>query len=205
MTRARSNILDRIRRAGGAKHTDGAGSPNLSAPLPRVPDDLANRFVEKMRASAATTATTGEAELVETVVQYLSHWKLPPRITAARAGLFRGLTWPGIDIEYRAAAPSDLVSLTLAYAGIAETGTLVLLSNAPTPTTLNFLPDHCICVLPRARIYPHMEDIWKRLRQDGEMPRTVNLIGGPSRTADVEQIIQLGAHGPRRLHVILTH
>jgi L-lactate dehydrogenase complex protein LldG len=50
------------------------------------------------------------------------------------------------------------------------------------------------------------EDAWDRLRRhvgDGVMPRTVNLITGPSRTGDIEQTIELGAHGPRRLHIIL--
>jgi L-lactate utilization protein LutC len=47
--------------------------------------------------------------------------------------------------------------------------------------------------------------VWSRLRAAGKaMPRTVNMITGPSRTADIEQTIQLGAHGPRNLHVILV-
>ena len=41
-----------------------------------------------------------------------------------------------------------------------------------------------------------MEDAW-------DLPRAINIVSGPSRTADVEQTIQLGAHGPRRLHVLL--
>jgi L-lactate utilization protein LutC len=51
----------------------------------------------------------------------------------------------------------------------------------------------------------HIEDVWARMRSDKRvMPRTVNFITGPSKTADVEQTIQEGAHGPRRLHVILV-
>jgi L-lactate dehydrogenase complex protein LldG len=51
------------------------------------------------------------------------------------------------------------------------------------------------------------ESVWQRLREkfgEAVMPRTVNLITGPSRSADIEQTLILGAHGPRRLHVIVV-
>jgi L-lactate utilization protein LutC len=82
---------------------------------------------------------------------------------------------------------------------------LVLLSGSFWPTTFDFLPDDHVVVLERERILTHIEDVWALLRARGEgVPRTINFITGPSRTADVEQTIQLGAHGPRRLHVILV-
>jgi len=78
------------------------------------------------------------------------------------------------------------------------------LSGPESPTTLNFLPDDFLCLLPESRIVPRLEDAWALLRAErGSMPRATNIITGPSRTADVEQTIQLGAHGPRRLHVLL--
>jgi L-lactate dehydrogenase complex protein LldG len=94
--------------------------------------------------------------------------------------------------------------LTEAFVGIAETGSLVLLSSVGSPTSLNFLPDNYLCVLRRDHIVRHIEDVWDRIRQQtDQLPRAINFVTGPSRTADVEQTIQLGAHGPRRLHVIL--
>jgi L-lactate dehydrogenase complex protein LldG len=49
-----------------------------------------------------------------------------------------------------------------------------------------------------------MEDAWDLLRREiGSMPRAVNFISGPSRTADIEQTVTLGAHGPYRVHVML--
>jgi L-lactate utilization protein LutC len=63
-------------------------------------------------------------------------------------------------------------------------------------------PDHA--ELPAGRIVPRIKDAWDLLRGErGELPRAINIVSGPSRTADVEQTIQLGAHGPRRLHVLL--
>jgi L-lactate dehydrogenase complex protein LldG len=104
---------------------------------------------------------------------------------------------------------------------------LMLASGSGTPTTLNFLPDTHIVVLHAGQIVASYEDGWDLLRtlasrtpapppQAGEggspqsgdrvgaLPRTVNLITGPSRTGDIEQRIQLGAHGPRRLHIVLV-
>jgi L-lactate utilization protein LutC len=115
------------------------------------------------------------------------------------------LQWPAsLQIEYRAAKETDRCALTMATAGIAETGTLALVANATTPGTLNFLPEFCMCVVKRSRIVTHMEDAWDLLRAEHDrMPRAVHFVTGPSRTADVEQTLQLGAHGPRQLHVLV--
>jgi len=107
-------------------------------------------------------------------------------------------------VEQRKTTGNDATVLTEAFAGVAETGSLVLLSSMNSPTSLNFLSDNYLCVLRRDHIVRHIEDVWDRIRQQvGTLPRAINFITGPSRTADVEQTIQLGAHGPRRLHVIL--
>ncbi len=94
------------------------------------------------------------------------------------------------------------LAVSRARAGVAETGSLLLCSGPDTPTRLNFLPEHQILVLDPAQIVRHLEDAWALL--DATPPRAVNLITGPSRTADVEQTIQLGAHGPRSLHILLV-
>jgi len=94
-----------------------------------------------------------------------------------------------------------------ASAAVAETGTLVLTSGPDNPTTLNFLPDVHIVVVDAADIASDFETVMARLRErygTGTMPRTVNMITGPSRSADIEQTLLLGAHGPRKLHVIVV-
>ena len=104
-------------------------------------------------------------------------------------------------------AEYDEVAVTRAFAGVAETGSLMLLSGPEGPTTLNFLPENNVVVLDAAAVVGFYEDAWERVRARygaGTMPRTVNFITGPSRTADIEQTIQLGAHGPRRLHIVLV-
>jgi L-lactate dehydrogenase complex protein LldG len=102
---------------------------------------------------------------------------------------------------------SDLVSLSHAEAGVAETGTLVLPSGPANPTTLSFLADTHLVMIRAADIVGDYEAVWTRLRArygTGILPRTVNFITGPSRSADIEQTLLLGAHGPRRLHVLLV-
>ena len=98
-------------------------------------------------------------------------------------------------------------ALTPCYAAIAETGTLMLISGPQTPTTLNFLPDTHIVVVRVEQVVASYEDGWDQLRASGageRLPRVINFITGPSRTADIEQHIELGAHGPRRLHIVLV-
>ncbi len=101
----------------------------------------------------------------------------------------------------------DLNAVSAAFAGIAETGTLALVSGPDNPTTLNFLPDNHIVVLPREAIEADYESVFAKLRNvygKGEAPRTLNFITGPSRSADIEQTLLLGAHGPRRLHIVVV-
>ncbi|ODR95242.1 hypothetical protein AUC70_05980 [Methyloceanibacter stevinii] len=94
--------------------------------------------------------------------------------------------------------------MTLACAGIVETGSVVFSSGQDTPTTLNFLPDVHVVVLYASTIVPYPEDLWPRLKSAGGWPRTVNFIAGPSRTADVAGTIVRPAHGPKSVHLIIV-
>ena len=79
-------------------------------------------------------------------------------------------------------------------------------------TPYYYTPLHVV-VLPKDRITKNYEDVWDMIRnnnamgdpsQKKDMPRTVNFITGHSRSGDIEQTLLLGAHGPRRLHIILV-
>jgi L-lactate dehydrogenase complex protein LldG len=112
-----------------------------------------------------------------------------------------------LDLSSGRSRGLDLSGISHAEAGIAETGTLALVSGPENPTTLNFLPDNHIVVLRAADIAGDLEAIWTKLRKrygKGAMPRTVNFITGPSRSGDIEQTILLGAHGPRALHIVIV-
>ncbi len=149
----------------------------------------------------------------EAVAGYLAQNNLPSMLAMAPHPELQAMPWssrPLLLIREGRALPTDMVSVQQAFAAVAETGTLMLPSDPERPTTLNLLSDTAIVVLRTSRVVGPYEDAWdllRRERQDvvtgGFMPRNVMLVTGPSRSADIEQTLELGAHGPRRLHVVL--
>jgi L-lactate dehydrogenase complex protein LldG len=164
-------------------------------------------FVEMAEAVQTTVArVAGNRDVPGEAARYLAAENLPAELAMAPDPALEALPWderPLLQIRRGKAEPGDAVSLTSCLAGVAETGTLMLVAGAQAPTTLNFLPDTHIVVLRAAQVVATYEDGWDLLRAREALPRTVNFITGPSRTGDIEQKIELGAHGPRRLHVIL--
>lgn len=164
---------------------------------------------EAERVSATTERIASLDDVPGRVSAYLQAANLPAAIKAAPDPDLADIPWarePLLQVSAGKAGDHDPVSFTGSFAGIAETGTLMLLSGPESPTTLNFLPDVHIALLRNERIVGSYEEAWARLRAAlgaGVMPRAVNWITGPSRTADIEQTLLLGAHGPRRLHIII--
>ncbi len=155
----------------------------------------------------ATVTRVPSIEAVpEAVARYLAAENLPAELVMAPDPGLDDVPWetrPLLRIRRGRAEPDDAVSLTPCFAAVAETGTLMLLSGPQTPTTLNFLPDTHIAVVRADQVVATYEDGWDRLRVGRSLPRVVNFITGPSRTGDIEQRIVLGAHGPRRLHIVV--
>ncbi|WP_028796129.1 LutC/YkgG family protein [Thalassobaculum salexigens] len=225
---ARDDILGSIRKSLGREALSGEPAAQLRQRLAQpqrnlIPDRTAGRdtagltalFADKAREFACTVDEVDSLDAVpEAVRAYLSRENLPARLVQAPA-LSDGLDWsktPTLEVKTGTSDGSEDTSVTPVFAAVAETGTLMLTSDATTPTGLNFLPENHIAVLRRSQVVGPLEDAWSRFRTarakaegDGfTMPRTVNLITGPSRTGDIEQKIQMGAHGPRRLHVIIV-
>ena len=148
-------------------------------------------------------------EIPQAVSHYLISENLPQQLQSAPHPILTDLDWSAAPLLKIATGPArgdTVTSLSIAEAGIAESGTLMLFSGPETPTTLNFLPDHHLVLLLASTIVGSYEQGWQKLRQkfgSRLMPRTVNLITGPSRSADIEQTLRLGAHGPRRLRILL--
>ena len=167
--------------------------------------DLFVGMAEEVQATVARVISP--AAVPEEVARYLAAENLPADLVRAPDPSLDDILWdarPLLRIRRGRAEAGDTASLTPCFAAIAETGTLMLISGAETPTTLNFLPDTHIVLVYADQVVATYEDGWDRLRTNGRMPRAVNFITGPSRTGDIEQRIELGAHGPRRLHIILV-
>jgi L-lactate dehydrogenase complex protein LldG len=220
---ARDSVLGSIRRSLGVTGTEAprrrevadriAGHPLGVIPArgqgsPRERLDLFVRMVELAAGSIARVEDL--TDVPAEVSAFLRRYNLPMAAQRGADPLLAALPWERagtLEISTVASADNALSSVSHAFGAVAETGTVVMASGADNPTSLNFLPDNHIVVVEAKDVTGDYETIWQRLREtfgDGLMPRALNLITGPSRSADIEQTLILGAHGPRRLHVILV-
>ena len=227
MSDARTDMLGRIRRALKRGPLDEEAAAPLAARLkehrrnliPKRATALDHRgqvalFTAMAEGVSATVAHVSSADEVPgAVADYLSRLNLPARLVMAPDPTLDAIPWsarPLLEIRRGRAEDGDSAGVTACFAAVAETGTLMLHSGPESPTRNNFLPDTHIVVLRGRQVVASYEDSFDNLRRkfaktEGgfAMPRTVNFITGPSRTADIEQKIELGAHGPRRLHIVL--
>ncbi|MBI4289981.1 MAG: lactate utilization protein C [Betaproteobacteria bacterium] len=217
---ARAKILGRIRKA-QSRAASGTSQAELEAvqtylrahprgSLPVIEGDLVARFRERAESMQSTTEeVANEVAVPAAVARYLRAGNLP----------LAGCVWPqlaqldwkgaGLSLDPRAASREnggdDLVGVTGAFAALAETGTLVLVSGPKTPGSVSLVPETHIAVLRASRIVAHMEEAWDMVRAElRRLPRAVTFISGPSRTGDIEQQLVLGAHGPYRVHIIIV-
>jgi len=219
---SRENILGAIRKSLGSD-TAGRDEALVDARLARHATGLqptraqsegegrVAQFIEWAEFVATTVGRVASLDDVPAAVTgYLSANNLPAKARRATDASLDGIPWeraPLLELEPGVAVESDAVSITGAFAGIAETGTLMLNSSPGHPSTLNSLPETHVVVLRRDQLVGGYDDAWNRLRasRSGEaLPRTVLLVTGPSRSGDIEQTLQLGAHGPKRLHIVLV-
>ena len=214
---ARENILARIRKAqgrGGAEPTaieleavHAAIARHEVGPQPaiaRAPDPLAQFLGECKRLGTTFSETASLEQVPWEAARYLGDNELDKRAVAWSA--LASLDWSssGITCEGRPANGDDKVGITGCFCAIAETGTLLLLSAPEQPKVTALLPETHIAVVRRSRLVSTMEDAFALMRREvRDLPRATVFVSGPSRTADIEQTIVIGAHGPYRVHVIL--
>ncbi len=219
----RDAVLGKVRRALGVS---GAETARTGAVAARLDEPKANLIPARgqldrkgrvalfaqmaERVSATVERLASPDDVPEAVGRHLRAHNLPMRVRNGADLVLASLPWerePHLERLEGASDGRDAVSFSRAFAGVAESGTLMLLSGEDNPTTLNFLPDTHIVMLGAEDIAGDYETVWKRIRETygpGKLPRTVNLITGPSRSADIEQTLILGAHGPRALHILVV-
>ena len=215
---ARDDIFARLRStldAGGALDRRRAAVASRLAEPPRIAlmgrvqnVDLVETFKTRAGELGVTLSHVASmSDLGPAVAAYLRAQNLgaTAKISPELAAL--NLAWPGtLDVTAGGTDGDDPVGVALARAGVAETGTVVMASGPHSPTKLNYLPESHIVVLAAQTIVASYEqgmDI-ARGRTGDLLPRTINWISGPSRTADIEQTILVGVHGPKRIHIVIV-
>lgn len=219
----REAILNKVRAALGSAGGDASRRAAVAERIARAPrgiipargrlDDPAKvalfcGIAEKVAATVVRVKTADDVP--KAVSHYLRQKNLAPAIRMGADRRLRRMPWQmqrALEIRSGPSDGDDEVGVSHALGGIAETGTVVLTSGGDNPTTINFLPEHHIVVIEAKDISGDLETVLARVRKvygKGKMPRTVNLITGPSRSGDIEQKIILGAHGPRALHLIVV-
>lgn len=176
-----------------------------------APKERLALFTKMLEGAAGTvTAVASVDDVPGAVGTFLRRYNLPLSVRRGADERLATVPWtnePALEMSSGISDGAQLTSVSHAFGGVAETGTLVMTASPDNPTTLNFLPDNHIVVLDAKDIDGDFETAIGKLREkygEGALPRVVNMITGPSRSADIEQTLILGAHGPRRLHVIVV-
>ena len=214
---ARDRILSRIRhQAGGSAartpHSAEQRLQNLEqlSPIPAIaathqPKDRLRQFIKEAEAvQASVRVISAFSELPAALADELRQRNLGPAIRVGTDPAFSGLDWTGLDLTQGPGRPREPATLSRGFLGVAEIGAVMLLSGPENPVTLSFLGETHFVALHASEIEAGLEGAWARLRAAERDARTVNLIAGPSRTGDIEQTLELGAHGPVALHIFLV-
>jgi hypothetical protein len=199
---ARDRILARIRRtAAGRADIPPPLKPALATPTGEI---AVEQFVVKARRVDATVSRIGSLdELPAALADELRRRNLPAAIRTGADPAF-ARDWGAIEHTTGPGRIEEPATMTRAEFGMAETGSLVFASGPDNPVTLNFLGETHFAVVHASDIVGGYEDLWAAWRRRGLSPRTTNFITGPSRSADIGQTLQLGAHGPMALHIFVV-
>ena len=176
-------------------------------------DDLAERFTASLTAGAGEVHRAASlAEALDILGQLLA--ELPARQVAVNAeppldGIDLAARWPNVEWHVTNQSSGDLrafcaaadAGITGVDAALAETGTIVVSSGPGKSRLVSLLPPVHIALVPTSSLTVDLFT-WTAARS-GAMPASVTLISGPSKTADIEQVMAIGVHGPKRLIVIL--
>lgn len=213
---SRDAILTAIRKSLGDRPEGGAqASADRIASHPKgvtpsiASEAVLERFAAQVKAASATMARVRKGDAPAALAEWLRERNLPKAVRMGADARLMAIDWAsaGLETGFGPTGGSDLNGVSHAFGAVAETGTLVLASGQDNPTTLNFLPENHIVLVSASDVAATYEEIWPRLRAaygERAMPRTVNMITGPSRSADIEQTLILGAHGPVRLHILVV-
>jgi L-lactate dehydrogenase complex protein LldG len=209
---SRDQILADVRKALG--RTNGQAPAPLGAPLLRGPRTDRNldiqTFVQRFEKLAGKAFVV---QHVDAVVPQLLSLLDGKRVVASNAPFLDacGITalpqvqsgFTNRDALREACAAAD-IGITSADYALAETGTLVMLSSRQEARLVSLLPPLHVAIVPRSRILANLDELLNLLPKPADQSSSMVLITGPSRTADIEQILVRGVHGPGEIYAVIV-
>jgi len=209
---SRDYTLDRIRKALG--RAAGQAPPPIPPPLIRKPeapaDELADRFCKALETLNGKTYRAASVEDARGYAERLLAGReavasaspvLAETGIASLAGVIAGVS---DRAKLRDLCATRAVGITSADYALADTGTLVMFSSAEEARMISLLPPCHLAIVPRARLLSTLDELLTLVPIPAERSSSMVLITGPSRTADIEQILVRGVHGPGEIHAVLV-
>jgi L-lactate dehydrogenase complex protein LldG len=170
---------------------------------PQVQGDLAESFVKKLAAQQTDVRMLDSMrDVPEAIADILRGKNMAAKIHIPPDSELGALDLPNVEVRREPPGQFD-AAVTFASFAIAETGTLAYAAGNGNPASWHFRPVLEIAILRPGAIVAELEDVLDALRAKGGLPSTLNLVSGPSRTGDIEQTMELGAHGPKALAVLV--
>ena len=209
---SRDNILHRIRTALGRSAGQAAADPPPARI--RIPDvDLEKRISTMFAAIEALAGKTHRAATPADARAFVAAAIEGKSVVASNAPFLAecGIaTLAGVRSgiadreELRALCAAADVGITSADYALADTGSLVMISSPREARLVSLLPPAHIAVVPRDRILTGLDELFSILPNPADVASSMVLITGPSRTADIEQILVRGVHGPGQITVVVV-
>jgi L-lactate dehydrogenase complex protein LldG len=196
---ARDEILGAIR----ARRLAQTPQPQLYR-APKTEGDLATKVAETLAAQFADVRRLDSmANVPAAIADILRGRNMAPVVHIPPDSELAALDLGVVEVKREPPGQSD-AAVTLVPFAIAETGTLAYPSAAGAPASWHFRPELEIAILRESSVVAELEDVLRALNAKGGLPATLNLVSGPSRTGDIEQTMELGAHGPKALAVLVV-
>jgi L-lactate dehydrogenase complex protein LldG len=164
---------------------------------------LAETFVANAKHSYAIVhELASDKEVPSAIAAILAGANARMRLHLPEGSNLLSLNWSAAPLLEIAMTPpsGEDSSASEADCAIAETGTVAFLSGKARPSSWHFLSGREIVLVRRSQLVGTLEEMFAKL---DAMPATLNLVTGPSRTGDIEQTMERGAHGPREIHILL--
>lgn len=207
----REKILHKVRTAlGRSSGQPPAAPPPVRLRIPDVPLDA--RIESFICALNKLNGKTCVAHSPQEVLDYAAQLCEGKRVVASNSPVLREcgiVELPNVRSNYtdadklrEACAVAD-IGITSADYALGDTGSLVIIASPREARLISLLPPVHLAIVPRSRILTGLDELFTLLPNPAEQTSSMVLITGPSRTADIEQILVRGVHGPREIHVVV--